>query len=519
MQSVYAVTGPQAAELLERATEADRRARRAEALDLLAGCAEWPPPYAEKGLLLRASVLAARNAVAGLQELAAHSDAFTSPDGRAGYLITSGRAYMKARNFDAAQEMLVSAAAALKGAQPERKYELAYARARLNWNRREYDPQNEDIALAMRSSDPAIRFLALNLRAWMHAGLEDYRATMTDLVGCLHLYKRDGYRCGLEDVARTLQTALGLGYELLDFEAEREAEAALDAVEWTPDIAVYRFLGLRGLAWYAFLRGDSARAQWLFKDSKDVAPSPAWKVMAHVDRAYVARLNSNEPWAAEELYEAHALARSLDWHTTRDEERAALITLAVLLAPLDLGHAQRYVSTYIELGPSSLNPGLEASHDPRRNVAHQKYAAGRVQAMLGNTGLAIRTLEEAYEIFVALDHDFRAAVVAQTLHELTRDERWLENARVHAGKFPHCALAKSLNQSQPDKQETGSEGLTPTQRQMALAHCQGVDNEELSRRFSRSTFTIEKQLEGIYAAFGVRSRAGLRDELHRRGVL
>jgi DNA-binding CsgD family transcriptional regulator len=46
-----------------------------------------------------------------------------------------------------------------------------------------------------------------------------------------------------------------------------------------------------------------------------------------------------------------------------------------------------------------------------------------------------------------------------------------------------------------------------------------VEIDELSRRFSRSTFTIEKQLQDIYAAFGVRSRTGLRDELHRRGLL
>jgi DNA-binding CsgD family transcriptional regulator len=519
MQAIHAVTGTQAAQLLERARDAERRARRDDALNLLAGCAEWPAPYAERGLLLRAEVLTERDAIAGLQELAAHADAFTSADGRAGYLIASARAYMRARNFDTAEAMLAGAQNALEGASEARKFEIAYHRARLSWNRREYDPQNQDIAFAMGSSDPAIRFSALNLRAWMSAGLEDYRSTMSDLVGCLRIYKEHGHLCGLETVARSLQTTLGLGWELLDLEAEREAEAAFDMVEWTPDIAVYRFLCLRGLAWYAFLRGDSARAQWLFKDSKDVAPSPAWKVMAHVDRAYVARLNHNEAWAAEELHEAHRIARTLDWHATRDEERAALITLAVLLAPIDLGHAQRYVSTYIELGANSLNPNIEASHDPRRNVAHQKYAAGRVQAMLGNTELAVRTLEEAYEIFSTMDHDFRATIVAEALHDLTKDERWLRNARAHAAKFAHCALAQRLNNNGAAAQPADVQGLTPAQRQIAIAHCQGLDNEELSRRFSRSTFTIEKQLDGIYAAFGVRSRAGLRDELHRRGLL
>ncbi|HET6896495.1 MAG TPA: hypothetical protein VFH72_14010 [Candidatus Baltobacteraceae bacterium] len=519
MQGISAVTGPQAAELLERALDADRRARREEALELLAGCAEWPAPYSEQGLLLRADALSERDAIAGLQELAAHSDAFTSADGRAGYLIASARAYMKARNFDAAEAMLAGARQSLEGASDGRRHELAYATARFAWTKREYDPEHPGFAVAMQSTDPAMRFNVLNLRAWMHAGLEDYRSTMSDLVACLQLFRKEGYRCGLLTVARTLQTILGLGWEVLDFEAEREIEAAFDMVEWTPDIAVYRFLCVRGLAWYAFLRGDSARAQWLFKDSKELAPSAAWKVMAHVDRAFVARLNFNEAWAAEELHEAHAIARSLDWHTTRDEERSALITLAVLFAQIDLGHAQRYVSTYIELGASSLSPNIEASHDPRRNVAQQKYATGRVQAMLNNKDLAVRTLEESYEVFTAIEFDFRAAMAADALHELTNDNRWLETARVHAAKFPNCALAQRLNARGAAAKGTQIAGLTPTQRQIAIAHCQGLDNEELSRRFSRSTYTIEKQLEGIYAAFGVRSRAGLRDELHRRGLL
>lgn len=519
MQGVIAVTGPQAADRLQQAREAELRARRDAALEALVDCADWPAPYNEKGLLLRVDVLAARDAIAALQELAAHADAFHSADGRTGYLIASARAYMKARNFDAGEAMLDDARRIVDEADEGRRHELAYARARLSWNRREYDPQNEDLALAMRSNDPALQFNALNLRAWMHAGLEDYRSTMQDLRGCLKLYKEHGYRCGLGNVAVTLQSALGFGWELNDAQAEREAENAFETIEWTADIEVHRFLCLRGLAWYAFLRGDSARAQWFFKDSKDVAPAPAWKVIAHVDRAYVARMNLNEAWAAEELHEAHTIARNVDWHSTRDEERAALITLAVLFAPTDLGQAQRYVSTYIELGANNIYPNIEASHAPRRSVASEKYAAGRVQAMLGNTDLAARDLEQAYEIFSAIEFDFRAALAAQALHELTKDVRWLENARAHASKFPNSALARCLDADHDDRQGAELEGLTQMQRQITIAYCQGVDVTELSRRFSRSSFTIGKQLDAIYAAFGVSSRSALRDELHRRGVL
>lgn len=519
MQGVGPLTGTQAAELLERAVEAHLRARRDDALDALAGCAEWPAPHNESGMLLRAEVLTAADAITGLQELAAHADEFTSPDARLGYLIASARAYMKARNFDAAEAMLDSAQAAQRGNNAERRAQLAYARARLQWNRREYDPDSAELAPALKAADPALRCDALNLRAWMHAGLEDYRSQLRDLLGCVRLYEEHGYRCGLTTVAQSLQSILALAWEMHDPEAAREAEAAFETIEWTPELQLYRFLCLRSLAWHAFLQGDSARAQWLFKDSKDDAPTPAWKVMAHVDRAYVARINLNEPWAAEELHEAHLLARTVEWHATRHEERMALITLAVLFAPNDLGHAQRYVSTFIELGANNMHPSIEASHEPRRSIAHQKYAAGRVQSMLGNTALAVRSLEEAYEIFAQIEHDFRAALAAQALHELTGNERWLQNARAHAVKFPRSAFAQRLNENGKRTKDGEVQGLTGTQRQIAIAHCQGIDVPELSRRFSRSAFTIQKQLDAVYAAFGVRSRAALRDELHRRGVL
>lgn len=518
MQSIHPVAGTEAADLLERALDADKRARRDEALELLAGCGEWPAPYNEQGMLLRAQVLTARDAIAGLQELAAHAQAFTSEDGRLGYLITSALAYMKARNFDAAEAMLDTAQSELGTQASERRQELAYARARLQWNLREYNPHSEDIAIALTSPSPSLRFDTLNLRAWMHAGLEDYRSQLDDFLACVQLYTEHGASCGLTSVAQCLQSLMVLGWEIHESEAVRTAEVAFDTIEWTPEIEVRRFLCLRALAWHAFLEGESARAQWLFKDSKDHAPTPAWKVMAHVDRAFVARTELNEAWATEELYQAHAIARTIEWQTTRDEERMALITLALLFASIDLGQAQRYVSTYIQLGSDSLDPSLGASHEPRRSIAHQKYAAGRVQAMLGNTALAVRTLEGAYEIFSQIAHDYRAALAAMALYELTQNQSWLQLARGHATRFPDSAFAQRINGSDPHSAPQ-VEGLTPAQRQIAIAHCHGADNEELSQRFSRSTFTIERQLQAIYEAVGVRNRSGLREALHKRGLV
>ena len=122
------------------------------------------------------------------------------------------------------------------------------------------------------------------------------------------------------------------------------------------------------------MRGDSARAQWLFRDAKEVAPSDAWRVWSHVDRAYVAQMNHNEAWARDELMQAQAQARSVVWAATTGEERQALVMLAVQFATVDMGQAQRYVSTYRRLGKDSVDPTLALAHD-KRIAGFAQYAS------------------------------------------------------------------------------------------------------------------------------------------------
>lgn len=508
-----------AGRLLEEAFEAHRRAHRDDALARLIGCEEWPVPLNEQGLLIRAEVLTFRDPILGLEELATHSDAFTTPDGKFGYYVASARAYTNSRNFDGAAAMLDAAEALLDKPGDIRRGKLAHYRARLLWSTKNYEPDSDHFKYSLHDPDPAIRFSALLLRSFMYAGLEDYHSQLEDLLAAFRLFDEEGYRCDLTYVSNALNAMLRLAFELGDEAAVNAGEAAYDAIEWTKDIQDYRFLCVRALAWHAFLQGEPARAQWLFKDSNDFAPTVAWQVMAHVDRAYVARMNLNEAWATEELYQAHALARSVSWTSTVGEERMALMSLAVLFAPVEMSQAQRYVSTYIQLGSESMNPTLAAAHEPRRNTAYQKFAEGRVQAVLGNTVLAIKLLESAYEIFNQIAHDYRAALTAQALYEVTQHPNWLKMAQAHAAKFPKSAICRRLHDKTVPVQDDEIGSLSATQRQIAVAVCQGADMEELSRRFSRSVFTLQKQVDTIYAALNVKSRLELRKELDYRGLL
>lgn len=502
---------------LKLAADLARRARRDEALRQVAFCEDWPAPFNERGLLVRAEVLARRSPVLGLETLALHSEEFTSPEARFEYLILSAFCYVNSRNFDGARDMLASAQELVDDQLP-RAARLGYERSRLLWATRRYDPESDDIALAMSDPSPDAQFKALALRSWMHAGLENYGAQMRDLRAAFQKFEEHSDSCDVTAVAISLRGLLGLAVERGDHEAMLLGERAYEKLEWTPDLQDLRFICVRALAWHAFHQGDPGRAQWLFKDSKELAPTLVWKVMAHIDRAYVAKMNANEAWAAEELAQAEALAAEVEWDAAHGEERQALVMLGELFSSTDMAQAQRYVSLYSTLGKDSLDPTLASAHD-RRSIAYEKYAAGRVQAVLGNVKLAKESLEFSYDVFAQIEHPYRAALAAAALFELTEDLQWLEKARTQAKHFSKSPFSRRLSELDKVEEQRVLSGLTPMQRQIAIALSQGTDLDELSHRFSRSRFTLEKQIEFIFAALGVESRHALRAELRRRKML
>ncbi|HEY5340905.1 MAG TPA: hypothetical protein VIK27_07755, partial [Candidatus Aquilonibacter sp.] len=112
-----------------------------------------------------------------------------------------------------------------------------------------------------------------------------------------------------------------------------------------------------------------------------------------------------------------------------------------------------------------------------------------------------------------------AALAAQGLAEITGATVWTERARQHAGCFPKSAFYRSLTDKQGTQAPAWVTGLTPMQRQLVLSLCDGLEFSELSRRFSRSEFTIKREVQTLYDLFNVRTRGALREVLVERGAL
>lgn len=485
-------------------------------LELLEGCEDWPAPLAEEAVVLKGETLGRRDPVGALEWLTGLDDVIASPAGHFAYELALGKAYANVRDLSSADSRY-DAAAGLAHHVPAGAAALAYHRARVRWMRREFDPHGADLALAVTHPDPNVAAAAFAVRGWHHGSLGSFGEQKADFRRVLaYAAAPTEEPVDAQVLAVTCHSFARVAFETADAAAIEEVRRAYAQINWTSDVEVDRFQTLRVFGWDSFMRGESGQAQWAFKDARAMAPSLAWRVMAHLDRAFVARIARNEAWAVEELAEADRLACDVRWESTQGEERLALVTLAVLHTATNAKRAQRYAAMFSQLGVENVNPTLALSAD-RRAHGFAQYAQGRIDQTLGRREAAAASLSQAYALFDGLNYHYQAAMAASGLAEVTGDMAWRDAAMRHAGAYPGCPLAAMVDEALRAEEALPRE-LNPLQRQMVRAMWSGADTAELSRRFSRSAYTIERQVAAIYAAFGVASRAQLLEHARSRGV-
>ena len=502
--------------LLRDARVAQRAAHYDAALELLAGCEDWPGEPAEHGVLAKAEILGRRSPTEGLAYLAGVDDLFATDAGRFGRDVEYGRLHAAVRDYTSAESRYADARA-LQDAVPHGVHTMAYHDLRMRWVRRACDPDAPEVALALAHPDPSIASAAYAYRAWLHAGNENYQGHIDDLIRAVSYATLAGDEpVDVAAVATSVHALAQVSFETAHEVGIAAARVACDAIPWTPDLQVAHFMTTRAFGWDAFMRGNPGQAQWIFKEARSLAPSATWRIMGHLDRAYVARISHNEFWAVEEIAQADALAFDVAWGSSFGEERQLLVTLAILHARTDAGRAQRYATMYSQIGTESVNPSL-AMHGDKRATAHAKYAQGRIDQTLGRRNAAVASLSEAYAIFDDAAFHYRAALAATALAELTGEMRWRTAATAHARRYPECPMVAIADQA-VELEEAMPAQLSPLQRQIARALWSGAQPTELSRRFSRSVYRIQRQIDVVYHAFGVASRTALLDEARRRGL-
>src|SRR5476649_2447753 len=483
-------------------------------MDHLRGCEDWPIEIAEHAVLVHADALIRRDAATALAWLASTQDLVDSDEAHFQRELITGRAYANVRNFEAAA-MRFERARALVDRVENGGPRLAYHTARLSVFKKEAKSSDPDMSLAITNPDPSGRAAAYSVRAWAYAAEDNFPAMIADFCSALDTAEDVNYKCDVGVLAGIVHALAQTAFETANAEGSAAARRACEGIRWTDDVRADRFKTLRALGYDAFMRGDAARAQWLFRDASTAAPNPSYQTMSHLDRSYVARISGNEAWALNELDDAVQMARGVAWGQTFGEERAALVTLAVLLAPIDPAEAQKYAATYSLLGVESISPQFAAKS--KNVVAAERYANARIAHTLGDRESALSNYTQAYGVFAEMGYHYQAMLAASALAELTGDAIWLGSTREHLSHYPGCPFSAQTPEAGL-KNDPVLESLTPLQRQLARSHWSGMNIDQLSQRFSRSLYTVERHIADIYAAFGVKSADGLRDQAIQRGL-
>jgi len=498
---------------LEAARRALAEARWDAAMDHLRGCEDWPIEIAEHAVLVHADALTRRDAATALAWLASTQDLVDSDEAHFERELLTGRAYANVRNFDAAA-MRFERARVLVDRVENGGPRLAYHTARLNLFKQVAKSSDADVSLALTNPDPSGRAAAYSVRAWIYSAELNLPAMVSDLCSALDAAEDVNYRCDVGTLAGIVHGLAQAAFETANAEGLAVARRACEGIRWTDDVRADHFKALRALGYDAFMRGDAARAQWLFRDASTAVPSLAYQTISHLDRAYVARIGGNEAWALNELDEAIKMSHGVAWGQTYGEERFALVMLAVLLAPNDPAEAQKYAATFSMLGTESVSPQFMKS---KSAISSERYANARIAHTLGDRESALSNYTQAYDILAEMGYHYQAMLVASALAELTGESVWSERTREHIAHYPGCPLAAKKPEAGL-KNDAILESLTPLQRQLARSHWSGMTIDQLSQRFSRSLYTIERHIADIYAAFGVKSADGLRDQALSRGL-
>jgi len=282
------------------------------------------------------------------------------------------------------------------------------------------------------------RARALHMRGLVAAAKERYEQQADFLRDAILELKR----ADTPDVWLAAFSLTNLAFHVRDFDLMDDAamlRREIERAKWPDELAPMKFEIHRALGWSSSLRGDHLNAFREFRSMSQCADTPARKILAGVDRSYLARELGETHSAQDELEHAAKLASSVNWNQV-GEERIGLAQLAQEVAAFDPQHAGILFARYKEL-KGRLAPNMLNNVD-RRVTAFELLAEGTVLRANGSVPAAMQRFTRAFEIWDKLGYKWRAATAALPLAEVLQEPRYVEHVRREAASRPNSWLAR-----------------------------------------------------------------------------
>lgn len=378
-----------------------------------------------------------------IDELASTIPRFTDHARSAEHQFLLGTTLARSGRFDEAEEALANASAyANSSAEPELITEAAFYRALAAFMAGGVARAHEIATNALddRAGSPHARLLELlGLVAGIQGDVERQIAMHRGALEHVAAIER-------RDLYIEANTLNNLAVPVSEFNPPGYADyvrSRAGAIDWNDELSGARFHLVHHLAWLDALAGNHLSAFRNFRTAIALAPTMARRAEALAGRGYLAREMGETIGASECVADAEELVRQIDWNKTDDDERLALLQLAMLVAPLHSERAAAYVERYKAI-PKKINRLNVAAHGDPLYRAKEAHAFGLVAKEHLGPAFAVPLLQTAHDLFRSVSSGWRAAVVAMDLYDAARDPAMLQYAREHAVRIPQSWLARRV---------------------------------------------------------------------------
>lgn len=415
--------------------------------------------------------------------------------------IVLGLAYGLTRDFETG---LMEIEKARVGADQALQADALYFMATIHWMRRDNAAAEEALAELRTFPDPNDRARACILQAWVDMLRQDIEKFVALLVTALDEFESLGEKADVFHFSHALDNLASVCREMKLPEVTERLRRIEAVFPWTPYSQSTRALLFRAFGWIDALDGNTMAAFREFKEAAALAQSEPMRLLSMLDRVFLAQSTGERSFADDQLSDSRALAERIDWNKADESERAILLVLAHLVAESDPPAAVTYLSRFriLEASPRSVTLSQDV-----RVKAYMALSAGMAYAKLGDSQQAEKLLTDAWSVFQSFSYEWRAALAAYHLARVTGAMRWHEIAKQHIRSYPRSWLSRLIHANE-DFVETAPR-LTPAQRQVFEALCEGASTIAIAQRLGRSPHTIRNHISDIFEVFGVRSRAEL----------
>jgi DNA-binding CsgD family transcriptional regulator len=423
------------------------------------------------------------------------------------------RAAFEARHRESTDRVVHALRDAAGAARGGARAEIAYHLAVALWERRELDAAE---AVVLAHADGATGFgLALlqQMLGWIEVSRERYIFAGRHFIDALTTL--DTAREHDEWARSRIMHALAvIAVETLDLRAlgmltVRETAVGEEAKEPL-------FHVLRNVGWLRMLDGDESGALVELDRARAMAPTPSLIAVAEVNRAAYFRIRGELGAARAYLQLAGEALRGQRWADAGADERMTLLEYALEGYALEPASAGPTLARYLS-GARKRRAAPAFEHD-RREQAVELTARGVLEAHHKRTTEAVRLLREALDVWAKIGYRYRETLAALLLHDVLPREEFRDAARRATAGVPRSWLRREIDR-RGARIESGYAALSPAERRVMLAICEGKTSKQIAADFGRSFHTIRNQTLKVYATMGVRTRAGLVAECARLGLL